>query len=64
MLTVRDSLTARLQRLRGRKAHLQAELAEVNAKIDDVQALRDALTVGEETLLATLADLGVIKAED
>ena len=64
MLTVRDVVTSRLQRLRDKKRRLQDEVAVVQAEIDRLTAIKDGLTPPIETTLATLADAGVIQAAD
>lgn len=64
MATVREVLTNKIQRLRDRKQRLQADIVEINALIDQLQALKDGLTAGDEDKLAQLQGVAIIKAED
>lgn len=64
MATVRDILQSRLERARGKKQRLQAELAAVQTDIDEVKAELDTLTPAEEARLDRLQRLAVLKAGD
>jgi len=62
--TVRAVLTAKIQRLQQKKQQAVATAQECQVQIDVLRDLRDNLTPGEETKLAELQTLSVIKAED
>lgn len=62
--TVRDTLKARLQRLKDKKQRLVNEQAACQVELDAVKAELDGLTVADEDKLARLQQLAVIKAED
>jgi len=64
MPTIRDTLTAKLERLRDKKARLQAEAVAVQAEIDRLKATKDALTPADDVKLADLQAVGVIKPCD
>ena len=64
MTTVREALTAKINRMQERKAALQADIAVLNTKIADLRAERDALTPADDDRFARLQSLEVIKATD
>lgn len=63
-MSVRTALGNRLQQLQDRRARLQAELLVLTSQIQDIQALRDALSPQDEARLIELVRSGVLKVED
>lgn len=64
MATVREVLTAKIQRLVQKRQQLVQLAQEIQAEIDQLRAERDALVVADEDRLARLQALGVIEAKD
>lgn len=64
MPTVREVLTARIQRLRQKKQQAVDLVQSLQAEIDALVLERDTLTLADEDRCARLQSLGVIEARD
>lgn len=64
MATVREILTAKIQRLRQKRQMAVDNAQSLQAEIDALVAERDGLTQNDEDRCARLQALGVIEAKD